>query len=240
MWMPGQALLSWDMSVLMGSNGFNISSTPANDTNMLRRTAQFKPPMNENMLLDSVTHSAACTQFNPSLEELNSGRTDGSSDMFISRQTDREAVLEWNFYFPLYLDMGCFTRTVNVTHRNVSLSTTLSPFCPCIHRMRVQMHMGLDMHVCNHHFRLAVAVAVACLSKGPLIMDVRSPAWAVWLLSSCCHEGQSFYSCPLPESQQREQRAYSVTNGQRGGGNKCVRACKWESMNFKFGGTTPS
>lgn len=99
------------------------------------------------------------------------------------------------------------------------------PFCPCIHRMRVQMHMGLDMHVCNHHFRLAVAVAVAFLSKGPLIMDVRSPAWAVWLLSSCCHEGQSIYSCPLPESQQREQRAYSVTRERRGGENKRMCAC---------------
>lgn len=128
--------------------------------------------------------------------------------------------------------MGCVTRTVNGEESFFfscecdSLYYT-EPFCPCIHRMCVQMHMGLDMHVCNHHFRLAVAVAVAFLSKGSLIMDVRSPAWAVWLLSSCCHEGQSIYSCPLPESQQHEQRAYSVTRERRGGENKSMCACMY-------------
>lgn len=81
-------------------------------------------------------------------------------------------------------------------------------------------YLGLDIHGGSYggsyRFKCTIVVAVAFL-KGPLIMDVRSPTRGVWLLSSCCYEGQSIYSWPFPELRQlpdapseHEQRAYSV------------------------------
>lgn len=92
------------------------------------------------------------------------------------------------------------------------------------------------MRAHRNHFKWAIAVAAAFyFSKGPLIMDVRSPAWAVWLLSSRRYKGQSIYSCPFPEPQQPDSptlRQRARTKGifctKRVQKKVCVHVCEWE------------